>query len=489
MRARLAVALALGILPLHPAGAATDDCLVAWRVAGGGGASVACRDGDVGCDADGVVDRACTFGVALCVNLAGCAPAGIPEIRVRGSAAASIMAAVGALGAPAVASDLCTSLVQVRVRTGRSGRLVARARDQAGRRHGRARLRLACRRPVRPSSGRAIVVTTDFETGLLATVGVRGPHPVGHPDTPIHSDALVRVVGERVFVVNRFLGDNLQVLDPARGLTTVLQCSTGPGSNPHDVAVVASDKAYVTRYDEKELWVVNPSARSCDGFLRRTVDLSPYGDGDGIPEMDQMAVVGDRLFVSVERLDRTRRFAPAGRSRIVVLDTASDAVVGVIDLTGADAFGDSSGLVHEPWSGKLVVSEAGDIQRTGDGGLERIDPFTLTAEGFFVTEDDLGGNITDFVLRSPTEAYAIVIDDRLQNILLAFDPSQRVVTKRLLVRTQYLPDIALAPDGTLWVADDGLPAPGIRIFARDDRELTRAAIDVGLPPFSIGFLP
>ena len=34
------------------------------------------------------------------------------------------------------------------------------------------------------------------------------------------------------------------------------------------------------------------------------------------------------------------------------------------------------------------------------------------------TEDDLGGNITDFVLRSPTEAYAIVIDDRLQNILL-----------------------------------------------------------------------
>src|SRR5439155_282011 len=81
---------------------------------------------------------------------------------------------------------------------------------------------------------------------------------------------------------------------------------------------------------------------------------------------------------------------------------------------------------REPGSGKLVVNEAGDIQRVGDGGLERVDPFTLTAEGFFfVTESDLGGNITDFVLVSLTKAYAIVIDDQLRNILLAFDPSAR----------------------------------------------------------------
>src|SRR5207245_2586303 len=214
--------------------------------------------------------------------------------------------------------------------------------------------------------------------------------------------------------------DNLQVLDPAHGLATLLQCSTGPGSNPHDVAVLAPDKAYVTRYDAKELWIVDPSAASCAGFLRDTVDLSPWGDADGIPEMDQMALVGDRLFVS----------------------------------------------------------------------LERLDPFTLTAEGFFVGESDLGGNITDFVLVSPTKGYAIVLDDQLRNILLAFDPSERRVTRRLLTRTQYLPGIALSPDGILWVADDGLPAPGIRLFdPRNDRELTRGAIDVGLPPFSIGFIP
>jgi hypothetical protein len=53
-----------------------------------------------------------------------------------------------------------------------------------------------------------------------------------------------------------------------------------------------------------------------------------------------------------------------------------------------------------------------------------------------------------------------------------------------------MPDIALAPDGRLWLADGGLPSPGIRIFdPADDRQLTGAALDVGLPPFAIAFVP
>src|SRR5262249_60712179 len=177
-------------------------------------------------------------------------------------------------------ADMCQAAVPVRVRAGRRVHLVARARDAGGHRE-RARLGLACRRRAGARAPRAVVVTTDFETGLLATVGVNAPHAVGHPATPIHSDAVVRVTGDRVYVVNRFLGDNLQVLDPARGLATSLQCSTGPGSNPHDVAVVGPRKAYVTRYDEKELWIVDPGAASCAGFFDGAIDLSAQADADG----------------------------------------------------------------------------------------------------------------------------------------------------------------------------------------------------------------
>ena len=485
--------LAVALLAARPALAGAVDCLVEWRVAGAvvGGP---CRDGDPACDADGVVDGGCTFGVAVCVNLGECAGRALPVVRVRGALGRPVADAVRALGGRAVAGDLCTAEVPLRVRLGRRRRRTATlrvsARDRGSRAADRDRLQLSCEGMPKGGAGRAIVVTTDFETGLLATVGVGPPHAVTRPDTPIHSDAVVRVAGGRVFVVNRFLADNLQVLDPARGLATVLQCSTGAGSNPHDVVVAGPHKAYVTRYDERELWIVDPDAASCAGFRRGAIDLSPWGDADGLPEMDQMALVGDRLFVSLERLDRTRQFAPAGRSRLVVLDTKTDAVVGAVELSGANAFGDASGLAREPGTGKLVISEAGNIARTGDGGLERVDPFTLAAEGFFVTERDLGGNVADFVLVSPTKGYAIVLDDQLRNLLVAFDPSQRVVTRRLVMRTEYLPDIALAPDGTLWLADDGLPAPGIRIFdTLTDRQLTSRAIDVGLPPFAMGFLP
>jgi len=324
---------------------------------------------------------------------------------------------------------------------------------------------------------------------MLATVGVEAPHPVRHPATPIHSDAVVRAAGGLAYVVNRFLADNLEILDPARNFATVLQCSTGAASNPHDVAVVAPHKAYVTRYGKSELWIVDPGASSCDRFHIGTIDLGPYADADGLPEMSQMAVVADRLFVTLEWLDRGQRFAPAGRSRLAVIDLTTDTVVGVVLLTGENAFGDASGIGREPGTGKLVVAEVGNIYRTGDGGLERVDPFTLTAEGFFITEDDLGGNVTDFVLVSPTKAYAVLGTDALKNVLVTFDPTTRAV-RRLLTTDQYLPDIALAPDGTLWLADQSLPAPGIRIFdPTDDRQLTARAIAVGLPPFSMAFVP
>jgi len=465
------------------AAGARAGCLVAL-----GGAVTACTDGEA-CDADGLADGACTFDVAVCVNADGCPPAAMPVVRFRGAGAPAVRQAFAALGTPAVAADLCTAQVPIRVPAGHRARLVAQARGTTGR-HERDRLGLVCRRPARPAAARAVVVTTDFETGLLATVGVPAPHPIGHPAPPIHSDAVVRVAGDRVYVVNRFLGDNIQVLDPARGLTTVAQCSTGPGSNPHDIAVVGPHKAYVTRYDRPELWIVDPNvSANCTGFFLGSIDLGAYAAAGGLPEMDQMALVGDRLFVSLERLDTALRY-PAGRGLLVVIDTTTDRVVGTVELSGGNPFGETAGLAHDPDTGELLVSEAGDIYRVGDGGIERVDPFALRAEGFFITETDLGGNITDFVLVSSDKGYAVVEDNALHNILLAFDPKSRRVTRRLFVSNQYLPEIDLAPDRTLWLADRTLPAPGIRIFdTTTDRQLTRGAIDVGLPPFSIGFVP
>ena len=340
-------------------------------------------------------------------------------------------------------------------------------------------------------------MSTDFETGGLATVGVATPRRVRLLRTDVFSDAVVRVTGGLTIVLNRFLADNVQVLTPK--LRTRLQCGTVAGSNPHDIVVAepgrraaAPGKAYVTRYGAKEIWIVDPVARGCRRFKRGTIDLSPWADADGLPEMDQMALVGSRLFVTVQRLDRGRGFAPTGPSRLLVIDTASDVVTGEIVLAGRNAFGDASGVVRDPTTGRLAVSTPGDLYTVGDGGIQWVDPETMTADpaGFFVTEDQLGGNITDFVVLSSTKAYAIVQRQDLRNALVVFDPTSPATARALFTREAFLPDLALAPDGMLWLADQSRPGYGIRIIdpAIDDF-VTAKPIDVGLPPFSIGFQP
>jgi hypothetical protein len=471
------LAVVTGGAPLA-AGRRADDCLVGWRIGAEPAAHprsrrVACRDGDPACDGDGAADGVCTIAAAVCGALPGCEGREIAGVEVTGAAVDVAEPGEGCAAAP------------VTLRSGRRATLVATATARDGGRD-RDRLRLRC---ARSRGMRAIVLTTDFETGILATLPTSNPRRVTHPDTPVHADAVLRTVGGRPVVVNRFLGDNVQVLDPARGFATRLQCSTGVGSNPHDIVAVAPDKAYVTRYGRAELWVVDPSASSCDRFRRGAIDLSAFADADGLPEMSQMVLAEGRVFVSVQRLDRTRGFAPTGPSRLVVIDPASDTVLESIRLTGANAFGDASGIAREPGSGRLVVGTPGDIYRVGDGGLERVDPVTLTAEGrFFVTEDTLGGNVTDFVLVSPGKAYAVVQTGDLRNRLVAFDPGGATPPREVLVREGFLPDIVLGPDGLLWVADMSQPAPGLRrVDPQTDRLLPPRVIDLGLPPFSIGF--
>ena len=462
------------------------ECLVSWRVAGQGATAVRCTDGDPACDTDGVVDGVCRVDVTVCVAVDGCAGA-VRTMTIRG--------ATPNVPWPSSLASGCAPSQSVQVRRGRGLRLRVIAQDGRGG-IDRDRVRLTCATAGAVSTARAIVIATDFESGVLQTARVSAPHRIGRPPDPIHSDAVLRIAGDRAYVVNRLGGDNLQTLDPARGLRTIQECSTGVGSNPHDVAVVDRHHAYVTRYDNDRLWVVDPEARDCErGFRLAAIDLSSYADADGLPEMDQLLLDGSRLYVTLQRLDRNRNFAPTDHSALVVIDTLTNTVLGVKPLDGRNAFGDASGIQREPGTGRLLINQAGNIYQTGDGWIERVDPdlAAIAPSEHLIGEDVLGGNVTDFVIASASIGYAIVLTDDLTNRLVKFEyvPAPGRVLKTLHVSQQYLPDIALAPDGTLWLADRTRADPGIRIFdpAQGDRVLTRVPLRFELPPFAMGFLP
>ncbi len=331
----------------------------------------------------------------------------------------------------------------------------------------------------------AFIVATSFSEGAFATMSLARPRMVDPVSSArqLHNDAVARVFRGLVYVVNRFLGDSIQALDPGDDFATRWQCSTGAGSNPQDI-VVLGDKAYVTRYALPELLIVNPSpAADCSDFVLGSVDLSEFADDDGIPEMDQMALVNGLLYVSLQRL---LNFAPARQGALAVIDTATDQAIGSITLTGQNPFAKTKGLPVV--NGQLVVAQVGNFG-INDGGIERIDLSRGEAQGFFITEAALGGDINDFVLVSDRLGYAVVGASDFTTSLVAFDPRAGRVTRTLLSGVEYIADIELNNRGELFVLDRTFERPGVRIFrAADGTELTPEPLDIGLPPFEVVFL-
>lgn len=331
----------------------------------------------------------------------------------------------------------------------------------------------------------SFVTATDFQTGSFALVGLDPPFPVqpAQPQRRLGADPVARVFGRRVYVVNRFGSDNVQVLDAAEGFRTIVQCSTGNGSNPQDIAFRSGLQAYVPLLARPWLLRVNPHpAQDCRDFIQGRIDLSAFADADGSPEANQAAVVGNRLFVTLERLEN---FAPVRKGMLVVVDTTDDTLIAAVELTARNPFGMTKGLTVR--GDYLYVSLVGQFG-VADGGIEAVHVGTLQSAGLVLTEQELGGDVTDFVLVDDNTGYAIVSAPDFSTSLVRFRLQTREVVP-VLPSSEGFSDIELSPRGHVFLADRNLRRPGVRIFAASDgAELTAAPLFTGLPPFDLVFL-
>jgi hypothetical protein len=150
------------------------------------------------------------------------------------------------------------------------------------------------------------------------------------------------VAGADAVLIDRHPAAVLTYVDLATAAVRAqLDVSTGFAANPQDYLAVASDKAYVSRYDSNpapgrepfdaggDVLVVDPRGPA----VVARVDLSAAVDEDGLlPRPWRMARRGHRLYVAALALSAD--FATSGDSRIVVIDTDTDAVLGVTVLDG-----------------------------------------------------------------------------------------------------------------------------------------------------------
>jgi hypothetical protein len=339
--------------------------------------------------------------------------------------------------------------------------------------------------PAHAGETRAFVITSDFSSGGLGAIDLT-THAVSADVATVYSDARARWYQGRIYVVNRFGQDNIQVIDPALGYRTVRQFSTGNGSNPQDIAFVSPNKAYVSRLGSPNLLRVDPAA----GDTLGSISLAAFADADGLPEADYMVRLGNRLFVELQRLVN---FAPADSSLIAVIDTDADTVVDVNpSLPGVQAItlrgqNPVTSFGWDPASHRLLVGCVGNYGVL-DGGIEWVDPIALRSDGYAITETALGGDVLDVVWGNAAESHAIVSDASFNTALVAWSAATGLRTGTLFAPGGFsLSDVERDDRGELYVCRNDVTAPGVYVFSAQTHALLAGPLLVGLPPQSVAF--
>lgn len=346
---------------------------------------------------------------------------------------------------------------------------------------------LAAAAPV-ARAARAYVVESDFTTGSFSSVNAATKAPSCNVAS-VHSDARVRWYDGRVYVVNRIPADNIQVLD---GTTYALvkQFSVGNGANPYDIAFASPTRAYVTRYESTDLWIVDPTTGTHTG----SISLAAFGDDDGLPEPDRLIMVGPLLFVSLQRVDRNNFFQPTDPAMVAVIDTRTDTLVDCDPgITGVQAIAlprtnPVTPFVFDQPRTRLYLGCAGSYGEL-DGGIVRIDPAHLVADGVAAPEDSLGGDVLDLAWGGEAKAYAIVSDAAFNTKLIHWSPVTGRRTGTLYAPGGFsLADAEVTPEGSeVWVANSSFGSPGIRVFATATDLPVGGAITCTLPPQGLTF--
>ena len=333
------------------------------------------------------------------------------------------------------------------------------------------------------------VVTSDFETGSIAHLQT-GATVADTDLLTIHSDALARYYDGRVYVINRLGQDNVLVLDVGDLRTPITQFSVGNGSNPQDIAFAGPGKAYVSRYASSLLLIVDPR----DGTELGEIDLSSFADEDGTPEMGQMVIAGNFLYVACQRLDRNGSFEPVEPSLLVVIDTSTDTVVDMnAGQQGVQAWELSA-------TNPNSISVAGDelfVGLTGSfgdvsGGVEVLNLSDRTTRGLVVGEAALGGDLTWLELVSNKKGFVIVSDADFLNHIKPIDLARGEVGEALSEHSKGFAQ-NLAVDGSrLIVPDRGSftnpESAGLLIYDANTDILLEGPIPVGLPPLRVTVL-
>lgn len=275
-------------------------------------------------------------------------------------------------------------------------------------------------------------------------------------------------------------------------------------ANPYKVVQISNDKAYVIRYDSKNVWEINPKAKTAESFVTARIDLSAYNfDSANKPDMSDAVYYNGKLFVIMQRLD----YPKIGQAYIAVIDTATneelETGMGQDGLKGiplnADNANDSA--LYESY---LYVAGRGDYTNNS-GALDKIDLTTyqvtnIAGQDTFknLNEPDNNRNvhITDVAVVDNNNGYILVsVEDagafNSASHIYTFDPSTGAIGEELAATATNeisISDITSDTNNRLWIAVTNADAPKLLVYDTDTNTQSGDSIELELIPNKIEFL-
>ena len=311
-------------------------------------------------------------------------------------------------------------------------------------------------------------------------------------------DTVVRPLGDVIAVLNRDpnQADNLTLLEERDGRVVVVsqvdlrlasERAAYRTTNPHDVVALDAGTLLVARYNVPSLAVVDVARAE----VVRTVDLAPYRGAARLPQPDAMYRYGDRLYVTLQRLDDV--IDPTQPGMLVQLDARTLAVTATLALPMVNPIG----AMVPVRDGVVRVAMIGSYAAVGDGGVIELD---LRGEAptatVIVRDDDLPAAV-----RGNIDGLAVIDDDALVlkvvgerrpgrdiDVLRVIRYDRQTRAARVLVQRGVWSGAAPVVLGdTVYVGDPGEGAghdgAGVRRFDRAGEARGAAATAVGVEMF------
>lgn len=282
----------------------------------------------------------------------------------------------------------------------------------------------------------ATSAATDFSSGSHITVTGDSPRTLTEDLVPAGSDMTVVSKGKNFYRMERSGANNITKFDISAPEKPLWQYSTEgseTGSNPHDLVFATDSLAYLLRYGSSRAWLVNTTASKQENFKAGELDLSEYADRDGKPEMNSGIIVGNKLFVTLQRIDFTGGWGHSvyNQAYVAVFNASTGEEIntgrGEDGLKGIALPLENPGSIqYVSQTGMIYVQCTGQYDKKYTGGIAVIDPGTYESAILVDDGTELAhpyGAITGMVIVSPYKGYFVGYNGWGDNNLYKFNPA------------------------------------------------------------------